>query len=85
MVKVANQKQSTGIVKDWINKTYRDLVLPIEITHNSGVSTASTAFCTAYDFPTTGSENKVYKRSREELDSFVSIIDSQLMNAWKRG
>jgi hypothetical protein len=51
MVKVANQKQSTGIVKDWINKTYRDLVLPIEITHNSGVSTASTAFCTAYDFP----------------------------------
>jgi hypothetical protein len=31
MVKVANQKQSTGIVKDWINKTYRDLVLPIEL------------------------------------------------------
>ena len=84
MSKVENSKQATGIVKDWINKTYLDMVLPVEISLNSGVATASAQFCTIYDMPTTGSGNKVYQRPREEFDAFVSIIDSQLMNSWKK-
>ncbi|MDO8728663.1 MAG: AAA family ATPase [bacterium] len=82
LTKVENQKQATTVVRDWIIGTYKDLVLPAEISLSSGASTSAAQFKTAYDFSTYSGVNKVYQRTRDECEQFASIIDDQLLDAW---
>lgn len=84
MSKVENNKQATSVVKDWINLTYKDMVLPVEIALTSGALSAAAQFGTAYDISNYGGVNKVYQRTRDEYDAFVGMIDGQLMKVWKQ-
>jgi chromosome partitioning protein len=80
--KVENTRPATSIVRDWIKMTYKDMVLPVEISATSGVLSAAAQFGTVYDVSNYGGTNKIYLRTREEYDALAALIDGQLMALW---
>jgi chromosome partitioning protein len=84
MSKVESSRKATQAVKDWIHKTYGDMVLPVEISLSSGALLASTSFGTAYDASSYSGENKILLRLRDEYNALAAVIDEQIVEAWER-
>lgn len=84
MCSVNNTRLITGVVKDWIKLTYREMVMPVEISFSSGPLTAASEFATVFDMSSYTGKNKIFLKTREEFDAFIDIVDGQLVNAWKR-
>jgi chromosome partitioning protein len=82
LAKVDQSQAATPIVRDWINKTYEGLVLPIEIPTTAVTQTAAAEFGTVYDISRYQGSLKTYQRAREAYDRFAEIIDQQLVALW---
>lgn len=85
LAKVDQSQAATPIVRDWINKTYEGLVLPIEIPTTAVTQTAAAEFGTVYDISRYQGSLKTYQRAREAYDRFAEIIDQQLVALWHAG
>jgi len=79
---VNNSRGSTTSIKHWMHVAYPGLVIPTEISDASGASNASLSFSTVYNFSNYSNENKAFKKTREECDAFVELVDLQLKNIW---
>jgi chromosome partitioning protein len=75
---------SSDIVRAWINNTYGDKVLPLEIPKTSTAGTKSSEFGTVYDFEEGDQKDRTYKRARDAYDLFVNYVDSAVRTAWAR-
>jgi len=82
LAKVDHSQAATPIVRDWINKTYEGLVLPVEIPTTAVTQTAAAEFGTVYDISRYQGSLKTYQRAREAYDRFAEIIDQQLVALW---
>lgn len=82
LAKVDHSQAATHIVRDWINKTYERLVLPVEIPTTAVTQTAAAEFGTVYDISKYQGSLKTYQRAREAYDRFAEIIDQQLVALW---
>ncbi|MEM5439444.1 ParA family protein [Paraburkholderia diazotrophica] len=82
LTKVDQSQAATPIVRDWINKTYEGLVLPIEIPTTAVTQTAAAEFGTVYDISRYQGSLKTYQRAREAYDRFAEIVDQQLVALW---
>ncbi|MEX3815745.1 ParA family protein [Paraburkholderia sp. BR13439] len=82
LAKVDQSQAATPIVRDWINKTYEGLVLPIEIPTTAVTQTAAAEFGTVYDISRYQGSLKTYQRAREAYDRFAEIVDQQLVALW---
>ncbi|SAL05460.1 cobyrinic acid a,c-diamide synthase [Caballeronia arationis] len=82
LAKVDHSQAATHIVRDWINKTYESLVLPVEIPTTAVTQTAAAEFGTVYDISKYQGSLKTYQRAREAYDRFAEIIDQQLVALW---
>lgn len=80
-----DQQPATNIVREWIRKTYGDLVLPTEIPVTAVAQTAAAVFGTAYDTSTYSGSSKTYLRAREAYDNLNEVVDRQLMALWSSG
>ncbi|MDM0029803.1 AAA family ATPase [Variovorax saccharolyticus] len=75
---------SSDTVRAWINNTYGDKVLPLEIPKTSTAGTKSAEFGTVYDFEDADLKDRTYKRAREAYDLFVNYVDAAIRTAWSR-
>lgn len=83
LAKVDQSQAATPIVRDWINKTYEGLVLPIEIPTTAVTQSAAAEFGTVYDISRYQGSLKTYQRAREAYDRFSEIVDQQLVSLWQ--
>ena len=75
-------KPSAALVKDWIIKTYREHVLPVEIPETVLAMNTSAEFSTVYDMPTYDGSADSYRRIAEPYDNLVDIIDNKTCALW---
>ncbi|MEX3917833.1 ParA family protein [Paraburkholderia sp. BR10872] len=82
LAKVDASQAATHAVREWINRTYERLVLPIEIPTTTVTQSASTEFGTVYDISKYEGSNKTYQRAREAYDRFAEMIDQEIFALW---
>jgi chromosome partitioning protein len=75
-------KPSAQIVRDWINKTYGEHVLPVEIPETALAMATSTEFNTVYDMPNWEGSIESYRRICDPYDRLVDIIDQKTSHNW---
>lgn len=77
--KVDNNQLSTAVVRDWLRRTYQDMVLPLEIPLTTVTQTASMELGTVYDITRYEGSAKTYQRARTAYDLLVEIIHQQFL------
>lgn len=82
LAKVDQSQAATPIVRDWIQKTYEGMVLPVEIPTTTVTQSASAEFGTVYDISRYEGGLRTYQRAREAYDRFAELIDQQLVALW---
>ncbi|REE06581.1 chromosome partitioning protein [Paraburkholderia sp. BL27I4N3] len=82
LAKVDSSQAATYAVREWINRTYERLVLPIEIPTTTVTSSASTEFGTVYDISKYDGSTKTYQRAREAYDRLAEMIDQEIFALW---
>ncbi len=85
LAKTDHTQAATNIVREWIRKTYGDLVVPTEIPLTAVAQSAAAEFGTVYDISSYSGSNKTYQRAREAYDGFAELVDRQLMAIWSSG
>jgi chromosome partitioning protein len=82
LAKVDHSQAATHIVREWINKTYEGLVLPVEIPTTTVTQSAAAEFGTVYDISRYEGSLKTYQRAREAYDRLAELIDQELVALW---
>lgn len=70
-------------VRQWIQATYGEFVLPVEIPKTSVTSNKSAEFATVYDVQKYDGSAKTYKRAVDAYDRFVDLIEESVVEAWR--
>ncbi len=70
-------------VRQWIQATYGEFVLPVEIPKTSVTSNKSAEFATVYDVQKYDGSAKTYKRAVDAYDRFVDLIEESMIEAWR--
>ena len=70
-------------VRQWIQATYGEFVLPVEIPKTSVTSNKSAEFATVYDVQRYDGSAKTYKRAIDAYDRFVDLIEESVIEAWR--
>lgn len=75
---------SSDIVRGWIQATYKEMVLPVEIPKTTVTSSASAEFSTVYDIQKYDGNARTFKRARDAYDQFVGYVESSIRAAWSK-
>ena len=70
-------------VRAWIQATYGEFVLPVEIPKTSVTSNKSAEFATVYDVQKYDGSAKTYKRAVDAYDRFVDLVEESVVEAWR--
>jgi chromosome partitioning protein len=70
-------------VRQWIQATYGEFVLPVEIPKTSVTSNKAAEFATVYDVQKYDGSAKTYKRAVDAYDRFVDLIEQSVVEAWR--
>jgi len=70
-------------VRQWIQATYGEFVLPVEIPKTTVTSSKSAEFATVYDVQRYDGAAKTYKRAVDAYDRFVDLIEESIVEAWR--
>jgi chromosome partitioning protein len=70
-------------VRQWIQATYGEFVLPVEIPKTSVTSNKAAEFATVYDVQKYDGSAKTYKRAVDAYDRFVDLIEESIVEAWR--
>ena len=69
-------------VRQWIQATYGEYTLPVEIPKTSVTSNKAAEFATVYDVQKYEGAAKTYKRAVDAYDSFVELVEQSVVGAW---
>jgi chromosome partitioning protein len=75
---------TANIIRQWIQSTYTDKVLPVEIPKTAVTATAAAEFGTAYDISKYDGSAKTFKRARDAYDLFVRYVEDSVRAVWRR-
>jgi len=75
---------NSAIVRQWIQSTYAEKVLPVEIPKTTVVDTTSIEFGTVYDVNRYDGAAKTFKRARDAYDLFVSYVEASIHSVWRK-
>lgn len=75
---------TANIIRQWIQSTYTDKVLPVEIPKTAVTATAAAEFGTAYDISKYDGSAKTFKRARDAYDLFVRYVEDAVRGVWRR-
>lgn len=70
-------------VRQWIQATYGEFVLPVEIPKTTVTSNKAAEFATVYDVQKYDGSAKTYKRAIDAYDRFVDLIEESIVEAWR--
>jgi chromosome partitioning protein len=70
------------VVRSWIQATYGEYLLPVEIPKTSVTSNKAAEFATVYDGEKYEGSAKTYKRAAEAYDAFVDLIEQSIGATW---
>lgn len=70
-------------VRQWIQATYGEYTLPVEIPKTSVTSNKAAEFATVYDVQKYEGAAKTYKRAVDAYDSFVELVEQSIVGAWQ--
>ena len=79
---VDSSESTSDIVRSWVQATYKEKVLPVEIPKTVVISIASTEFSTVYDIQKYDGNARTFKRARDAYDQFVGYVESSVRAAW---
>jgi chromosome partitioning protein len=82
--RVDSSDVTSNIVRHWIQTTYAEKVLPVEIPKTAVTATASAEFGTVYDVDRYDGNAKTFKRARDAYDLFVSYVESSIQAVWRK-
>ncbi len=82
--RVDTSDATSNIIRSWIQTTYTDKVLPVEIPKTTVTASASAEFGTVYDIQKYDGSARTFKRARDAYDQFVRYIESSIQVAWAR-
>jgi chromosome partitioning protein len=74
---------ATPAVRQWIQTTYGEFVLPVEIPKTTVTSNKAAEFATVYDVQKYDGAVKTYKRAADAYDRFVDLIEQSIMETWR--
>lgn len=80
--RVDSSESTSDIVRTWIQATYKEKVLPVEIPKTAVTSSASAEFSTVYDIQKYDGNARTFKRARDAYDQFVGYVESSIRAAW---
>ncbi len=69
-------------VRQWIQATYGEYTLPVEIPKTSVTSNKAAEFATVYDVQKYEGAAKTYKRAVDAYDAFVDLVEQSIVGAW---
>ncbi|GHD04794.1 plasmid partitioning protein RepA [Pseudorhodoferax aquiterrae] len=69
-------------VRQWIQSTYGEFTLPVEIPKTSVTSNTAAEFATIYDVQKYEGSAKTYKRAADAYDAFVDLVEQSVVGAW---
>ncbi|WP_205665104.1 AAA family ATPase [Caldimonas tepidiphila] len=84
MSRVDSADVTANIVRQWIQSTYAEKVLPVEIPKTAVTATTSAEFGTAYDVSRYDGSAKTFKRARDAYDLFVSYVERSIQSVWRK-
>lgn len=73
---------SSTVVREWIQATYGDKVLPVEVPKTTVTVFASTEFGTVYDINKYEGNMKTYRRAREAYDRVAALVHQSIKVSW---
>lgn len=82
--RVDSSDSTSDIVRTWIQATYKEKVLPVEIPKTAVASSASAEFSTVYDIQKYDGNARTFKRARDAYDQFVGYVESSIRSAWSK-
>jgi chromosome partitioning protein len=82
--RVDASESTSDIVRTWIQATYKEKVLPVEIPKTAVASSASAEFSTVYDIQKYDGNARTFKRARDAYDQFVGYVESSVRAAWAK-
>lgn len=80
--RVDTSESTSDIVRSWIQATYKEKVLPVEIPKTAVTSSASAEFSTVYDIEKYDGNARTFKRARDAYDQFVGYVESSIRATW---
>ena len=81
--RVDPMEPATPAVRQWIQATYGEFLLPVEIPKTTVTSNKAAEFATVYDVQKYEGAAKTYKRAADAYDQFVELIEQSINQAWK--
>ena len=83
LTRVDNRVGVSGLVRDWIVRSYGSKVLSTEIPRTVMADTAAAAFGTVYDVHSSdGTSGKTLKRARDAYERLVEQVEMQIQGVW---
>lgn len=70
-------------VRQWIQATYGEYMLPVEVPKTTVTSNKAAEFATVYDVQKYEGAAKTYKRAQEAYDRFVELIEQSVVETWR--
>lgn len=70
-------------VRQWIQTTYGEYMLPVEIPKTAVTSNKAAEFATVYDVQKYEGAAKTYKRATDAYDRFVELVEQSVVSAWQ--
>lgn len=81
--RVDPMEPATAAVRQWIQTTYGEFLMPVEIPKTTVTSNKAAEFATVYDVQKYDGAVKTYKRAADSYDQFVELIEQSITQAWK--
>ncbi|MGE3606615.1 MAG: AAA family ATPase [Lautropia sp.] len=81
--RVDSADPAMSAVRGWIQATYGEYVLPIEIPKTTVATNKAAEFGTVYDVQKYEGSAKTYKRAFDAYDRFVELVEDSLVEAWR--
>jgi len=81
--RVDQADNATPAVRTWIQQTYGEYVLPVEIPKTTVTSNKAAEFATVYDVQKYDGSAKTYKRALDAYDRLVDLIEQSVVETWR--
>lgn len=70
-------------VRQWIQATYGEYLLPVEVPKTTVTSSKAAEFGTVYDIQKYEGSAKTYKRAADAYDRVVDLVEQSIVQAWR--
>lgn len=84
LARVDSMDAAAPAIRQWIQATYGEHVLPIEIPRTTVTTNKSAEFATVYDVQRYDGSAKAYRRAVEAYDRLVELVEQSVVAAWRK-